>query len=60
MNILAGASVTLTGTPDYPIEITCEEGVTLTLSDVTIDVSGTDDACALSFTGTGDRVEVRI
>ncbi len=56
LNILEGASVTLTGTTDVPIQITCEAGVTLTLEDVTIDVSGTSNACALSFTGSGNTL----
>lgn len=56
LNILAGAGVTLIGDPGIQLYITCEEGVTLTIEDFTMDVSGTDYVCALAFTGGGNTL----
>ncbi len=54
VTVEAGAAATITGSKN--VQISCQAGVTLTLSDVTIDVSGTTNACALSFTGSGNTL----
>jgi hypothetical protein len=53
-SIHCSGTVTLTGTNAVTIE--CEAGTTLTLDNVTIDVSSTEGACALQFTGTGNTL----
>ena len=54
ITVSAGATATITGSKN--VTISCEAGVTLTLKDVTSDVSGTSGACALSFTGSGNTL----
>ena len=54
VTVAAGATATITGSKN--VTISCEAGVTLTLSDVTSDVSGTSGACALTFTGSGNTL----
>ncbi len=54
ISVVAGATATITGSKD--VMIRCNAGVTLTLDSVTSDVSGLQDACALSFTGSGNTL----
>ena len=54
ISVDAGATATITGSKNVMIE--CGAGTALTLEGVTIDVSATDNACALSFTGIGNTL----
>ena len=54
ISVAAGATATITGSKNVMID--CGAGVALTIEDVTSDVSATNDACALSFTGTGNTL----
>ncbi len=54
ISVAPGASATITGSKNVMIE--CGAGVHLTLDSVTSDVSATDDACALAFTGSGNTL----
>ena len=54
VTVAAGATATITGSKD--VQISCGAGVTLTLDSVTSNVSGTDHACALGFTGSGNSL----
>ena len=54
ISVVAGATATITGSKD--VMIRCDAGVTLTLDSVTSDVSGLQNACALSFTGSGNTL----
>ena len=54
ISVAPGASATITGSKNVMID--CGAGVHLTLDSVTSDVSATEDACALSFTGSGNTL----
>ena len=54
ISVDAGATATITGSKNVMID--CGAGTALTLDGVTIDVSATDNACALSFTGIGNTL----
>ena len=58
VTVKSGATATLTGavpTGVY-VPVSCEAGVTLTISGVSIDNSISSDTCALSFTGVGNKL----
>jgi len=54
ISVAAGATATITGSKN--VQISCGAGVTLTLDSVTSDVSETNNACALGFTGSGNTL----
>ena len=55
VTVAANATATLTGSATG-VPVSCEAGVTLTISGVSIDTSASGDTCALSFTGTGNTL----
>ena len=54
IRVAGGAAATIKGSKNVMIE--CSAGVTLTLDAVNIDVRATDNACALSFKGSGNTL----
>ena len=54
VTVAAGATAAITGSKN--VQISCGAGVTLTLDSVTSNVSETNHACALGFTGSGNSL----
>ena len=55
VTVAANATATLTGSATG-VPVSCEAGVTLTISGVSINTSASSDTCALSFTGAGNTL----
>ena len=56
ISVESGATAMIKGSKN--VQIVCGSGVTLTLQSVTIDVSATDGACALSFSGSANTLNM--